>query len=356
MKNKTKSFPVSNLGLLVIALFWFAATAHAQLVQTPRQKSAAKSIPDGYSIIDGDIQMPTEVVNAILSGKKKLSDVSDATYRTNLWINGIVPFEFDANVVANPAWQSAMISAMAVLENAANVHFQQCPDNECSVLLFGWVHIQNSTGNNSPVGRIGLEQTINIVSWNSQYTIVHELLHTLGFYHEQSRADRGTYIQVNCNNVQGGCGGTIFNNNFVIEADATAYGYYDFDSVMHYGQCAFTNGGNCPTDGTQTITVLPPNQNQQTLIGQLTHLSALDRATVSFLYPYDGWVFYDCTSFGFGQNGTFLRPYNDPIFALNATPPGGTLWVLKNCSFPVRVYNQQVTVKAAPGVTATFGN
>jgi hypothetical protein len=203
---------------------------------------------------------------------------------------------------------------------------------------------------------VGFGQTVNIFNWNVQYIIVHEFLHTLGFYHEQSRPDRNNYIQVNCNFVQGGCGGLIFNPNFDIPILATAYGYYDFDSVMHYGQCAFTTGSNCPADNSQTITVLAPNQNQQTLIGQRTHLSELDKATVSFLYPSSDWRFYDCTYPPILGTGTFLHPYADPVNALVATPPGGTLWVLKNCSFPVRTYNQSVTVKVAPGVIATFGN
>ena len=34
--------------------------------------------------------------------------------------------------------------------------------------------------------------------------IMHELLHTLGFFHEQSRSDRDSYIVVNTNNIQTG--------------------------------------------------------------------------------------------------------------------------------------------------------
>jgi len=356
MKNKTKSFTVSNAGLLAIAFFLLAATAHAQINPTLRPKSAAESIPDGYSVIDGDIVMPAAEVKAILSGQKKLSDVSDATYIDLLWTNGIVPFEFDVNVSAPN--QSAAISAMAVLESAANVHFEQCALNSCP-LLSNYVHIQNSAMNNSQVGMVGFRQNINIFNWNTQYIIVHEMLHALGFYHEQTRADRDTYIQINCPNLQGGCNGDIYNANFKIPILAVAYGNYDFDSVMHYDDCAFSN--DCPPGGTcactnKVITVLPPNQNQQTLIGQRTHLSVLDRATVSFLYPAADWRFYDCTYPVLLGTGTFLHPFADPIQALIETPPGGTLWVLKNCSFPVRIYNQQVTVKTAPGVTASFGN
>jgi len=356
MKNNTKSFTFSNLGLLAIALFWLAATAHAQIFPTARAKTRAESVPDGYSVIDGDIIMPTAKVKAILSGQKELPDVNDAVYIDLLWTNGIVLFEFDINVSA--ANQSAAISAMAVLESVANVQFEQCPFNSCPILA-NFVHIQNSTMNSSQVGMVGLRQNLNVANWETQYVIVHELLHALGFYHEQMRSDRDTYIQINCGNLQGGCNGDVYNANFKVPLLSVNYGYYDFDSLMHYDECAFSNdcaaGSTCACTN-KVITVRPPNQNQQTLIGQRTHLSALDRATVSFLYPADDWRFYDCTYPAILGTGTFLHPYADPITALVATPPGGTLWVLKNCSFPVRVYNQQVTVKTAPGVTARFGN
>ncbi len=359
MKNKTKSFVQTNFCLLLLfALFCSMPQTNAQTPK-PNRTSPKTTITEGYTLIDGDIQMPTEFVKRILGKQKQSPNRPEAVVDADSWTNGIIPFEFDDNVTA--ANQSAMISAMAVLESAANISFQQCFGNLCHPLS-NHVHVQNSTVNNSAVGMRGLEQIINITSWNNQFIIVHELMHCLGFYHEQARADRNTFVQINCNNVQGGCSGTLFNSNFVIEDRGNAFGYYDFDSVMHYSQCTFSI--DCPAGATcnctnTVITVLPPNQSQQTLIGQRTHLSTLDRATVSFLYPYDNWRFYDCNhddGIFTIQFGTFLFPYNNPVNALNNTPAGGTLWVLDNCSFPVRTYNQQVTVKAAPGVTARFGN
>lgn len=346
--------------LLLVIIGAFSTPAHAQQIRQP------KGIPDGYTVIDGDILMPTDYVEAVLRGQNFSPNTPQATYTTNIWrsgvppfeIRGIVPFEFDANVTA--ANQSAMISAMAVLETAANVDFQQCPSNVCIFSQNNFVHIQNSTGNNSQVGMIGGEQFINISNWGTQFIIVHELLHCLGFFHEQQRPDRNTFIQINCANVQGGCNGTIYNANFNL-LGALTYGAYDFDSVMHYDQCGFSI--DCPSGATCTctntvMTVLAPNQGQQTLIGQRTHLSSLDRATVSFLYPFDNWRLLDCTYNGSNgtSNGSFTRPYTTLAAALANTPAGGTIWILKNCTFPNGTYNNQVTVRAAPGVVATFGN
>lgn len=313
--------------------------------------------------------MPISFVESVLRSQKLSPNAPQATYTANAWVSGvppfqirgIVPFEFDANVTA--ANQSAMLSAMAVLENVANVDFQQCSSNVCIFSQTNFVHIANSTGNNSMVGMVGGEQFININSWGTQFTIVHELMHCLGFYHEQQRPDRDTYVQVNCANVQGGCNGTVFNNNFsLLSALSTlVYGNYDFDSVMHYDQCAFSidcpAGSTCACTNT-VMTVLPPNQGQQTLIGQRTHLSSLDKASVSFLYPFGNWSLLDCTYNGSNgtPNGSFNRPYTTIAAALANTPAGGTIWVLKNCTFPNGTYNKQVTIKAAPNVIARFGN
>ncbi|MDQ3132918.1 MAG: M12 family metallopeptidase [Acidobacteriota bacterium] len=390
MKNKTKLFAPTilclRLFLLLVALFWFAPLTNAQ-DSKPSQKLIIKPIPDGYTIIDGDIVMPSEFVEAILRKKDQSPLAPEATYRTNLWTNGIIPFEFQiTNALpsncpnATPsgsvssANQSVMISAMAVLETVANGNFQQCAGASCPngsrVLVRDTTNdiIRNAANNcvsgaanSSRVGMVGGQQIINIVSWNSQFIIIHELLHALGFYHEHIRPDRNTFVQINCGNVQGGCGTTFFNTNFSVPGDASAYGYYDFDSLMHYSQCEFSidcpPGSNCACTNT-VMTVLAPNQSQQTLIGQRTHLSVLDQATLSFLYPFDNWRFLDCTYNGSNgaSDGSFLRPYTTLAAALANTPAGGTIWVLRNCYFQAAgTYGNRVTIRAAPGVTATFG-
>ena len=61
---------------------------------------------------------------------------------------------------------------------------------------------------------------------------MHEIGHSLGFFHEQSRPDRDSYITVNFNNIQ-----INTENNFLkySTADINTYGTpYDFASDMHY--------------------------------------------------------------------------------------------------------------------------
>jgi Astacin (Peptidase family M12A)/FG-GAP repeat len=62
-------------------------------------------------------------------------------------------------------------------------------------------------------------------------TVRHETLHGLGLWHEQSRTDRDSFVDVQYECIERG----EDNGNFDIHDDATDVGPYDFASIMHYG-------------------------------------------------------------------------------------------------------------------------
>ncbi len=286
-------------------------------------------IPPGYTIIEGDIQIPLAY----------LSHAPSSVWATNFWTNGIIPYEFDANVAS--ANQTAMLQAMNDWEAVANIDFRARAGDA------NYVHIQNSTGNNSAVGMQGGMQIINIFNWDMEFVMAHELGHCLALWHEHTRADRDSFILVNWSNIQ-----TDYRPQFNLNSSAGHYGPYDFDSVMHYDQCAFSI--DCPAGWTcncthTVITVLPPHQAWQTLIGQRNHLSNMDQLTMSFLYPQSDWRFVDSAYTGGTENGTFLTPYKQFPPGFTATPSGGTLWVQPGTYSSVGTYNNAVTIRAALG-------
>ncbi|KHJ80622.1 astacin, partial [Oesophagostomum dentatum] len=68
-------------------------------------------------------------------------------------------------------------------------------------------------------------------------TIVHELLHVIGLWHEHMREDRDQYIRINDQNIQKG-----YESQFRIlpTSEAVTYGVpYDYLSIMHYEENAF---------------------------------------------------------------------------------------------------------------------
>jgi hypothetical protein len=102
----------------------------------------------------------------------------------------------------------------------------------------------------------------------------HELIHALGVWHEQSRADRGNFVVVNSANIQ-----PAFASNFNIVASAAPTGPFDFDSVMLYD--AFSTccaaGTVCPcATSCAAMQALPAYAQFQNTMGQRTHLSTGD--------------------------------------------------------------------------------
>merc|ERR1719262_1005638 len=66
-------------------------------------------------------------------------------------------------------------------------------------------------------------------------TALHEILHTLGFPHEQGRFDREDYITVQWQNIK-----DKWKYAFARTQMREQYSPYDWASIMHYGAKAFS--------------------------------------------------------------------------------------------------------------------
>ncbi|XP_067936790.1 zinc metalloproteinase nas-15-like [Watersipora subatra] len=134
----------------------------------------------------------------------------------------------------------------------------------------------------SELGRLGIgRQNVSLGrQCFSHGTVMHELIHALGFYHEQSRADRDYYIDVLWDNVKKGA-----ENNFKKFALGTSIDHldqpYDYDSVMHYGTDSFAQDPSKPTITTKI------KLTNGVHIGQRDHLSVIDIKMIQKLYSCD---------------------------------------------------------------------
>lgn len=132
----------------------------------------------------------------------------------------------------------------------------------------------------SSVGRRGGEQILNLQPYNLEsgcfrlYTVVHEFLHAVGFYHMQSATERDEYVRIEFDKIQPG---TANNFNTYGSDIISNYGVeYDYGSVMHYSATAFT------IDGSPTI--IPLRDLNGETMGQRLRLSEKDIARVNRLY------------------------------------------------------------------------
>ncbi len=253
MEHRTEN-PKTRRSALVVGLLLIAASC-LQAQPLPPQ------IPPGHVLV-GDMILPSASV------------WGDSVYSGMTWDGGVVPYKFHSNV--SPENRILAGHAMAEVEAISGIDFVPHSTE--------WSHIQfvDSTGNSSMIGKqLTFGQDINIASWGSHYIIVHEIFHALSFKHEQCRPDRDTYVTINWANIQSG-----ESHNFDLDSGATSVGPYDFLSIMHYGECAFSV--SCPTTGSgcgcPTITCKPEFASFQSQMGNLSYMTSLDAQGVQDLY------------------------------------------------------------------------
>ncbi len=180
-------------------------------------------------------------------------------------------------------------------------------------------------GGLSPVGRVGGEQVIWVTDRASLAALLHEMMHSFGFWHEQNRYDRDNYVDIDTNKAF-----PRFRYAFQIEpgSNVTAYDYF---SVMHYPEDAFAM-----KNGDRTIRCKKNNVISDCTIGG-GNLSAKDIAGINTSYFYNAsiprvtyhelsvqqasTVFNNGTSLGKMTN-TGMVPIQDGVYKIKINQTG----------------------------------
>ena len=209
-------------------------------------------VADGIVYYEGDIMLGN------------LNDIEErgVAKDSQRWTDSTIPYEIGSGFSST---QVTRINDAIVNVNANT--------NLCVVPRTGeanYVEFVPASGCSSFVGMIGGRQPINLASGCSFGSTIHEILHAAGIWHEQSREDRDQFVTIHTQNIQSN---RLHNFNQQINGSSD-YGAYDYGSIMHYGNYAFS------ANGQQTITTIPPGIP----IGQRNGLSAGDISTVNTLY------------------------------------------------------------------------
>eukprot|EP00795_Rhopilema_esculentum_P015056 gene15056-6221_t len=258
---------------------WLAMLAY-DLNAAPANQGSDKSVYDAIEkinqkktgLFEGDI-LPSELVDEITS--KVSTRKRDATrFRHYLWRTRIIPFTISSEFGTSE--KEAILAAIRILQEHTCLTFKNHSSED------QWVNFRRLDGCYSYVGRAYWTtgaQTISLgVGCLHQSTILHEIMHALGFWHEQSRPDRDKYIEIFWENIQES---EMHNFNKYSHQKADILGtQYDYDTVMHYGKFAFSKNGK------QTMKAIGSDRE----LGEATTLGPSDITALNALY--------DCASKG----------------------------------------------------------
>ena len=225
----------------------------------------AQTIDGPFTVIQGDIILgPASAAEGYRTAlaTRSLYQVITGT-GTQLWTNSTMYYVIDADV-PNP---------QRILDGIAHwntkTQFQILPrTSEKNYVRFQRQILDASC--NSYLGMIGGEQIIGTTDSCSAGSVIHELGHAWGLWHEHQRADRGGNLTVLYDNMDKRYY-SDFNQSLSTAKDS---GYYDFDSIMHYSSTGFSRNYR------DTLETVPPGIP----LGQRTGLSAGDIDGATRLY------------------------------------------------------------------------
>lgn len=175
-----------------------------------------------YYIFQGDIHIDKKDVDKPVT--------KGAGVLNRRWPNNIVYYTLSGS----PSNTQPLFEAMTHIEQRSYLTFKPRLENEKNYIKINYINSDEWKASSDYIGMKGGEQNLKIskASW-SRGTIIHELCHALGMYHEQCRSDRDQFVRID---FSGMSSDDRHQYKTYIERGENGrdFGNYDFSSIMHY--------------------------------------------------------------------------------------------------------------------------
>ncbi|CAL4065511.1 unnamed protein product [Meganyctiphanes norvegica] len=246
-----------------------ASLLDASLLEPPPEESPIATQTQHFQ---GDIILQTEdeLYEILLNNETQAQNDAIAN-PDRKWPNAVIPYLISSSFSKRD--RAVIVRAIAEFKKKTCIRLTPRTSQ------IDYVHIIRGQGCYSSIGRVRGGQTLSLGD-NCVYfgTVVHELMHAAGFWHEQSRYDRDDYVTINWSNIIDDLEYNFEKKTRSVTKDLGLS--YDFESVMHYSQYAFAINPQIPT--------IYPKQNGQKILGQRKGFSALDVKGLNLLYECGG--------------------------------------------------------------------
>ncbi|GIX80221.1 astacin-like metalloprotease toxin 1 [Caerostris extrusa] len=193
---------------------------------------AGKSLALPLDGLDNSAMENPDLFGGDIVGIEPGEDRSAVVNRTRLWPGGIVPYVEDPGLKETVRYMFLIERAMDQYKRSTCIRFVPRTNEK------DYIRLHPGQGCYSFAGRVGGPQIVSLgVGCNWEGTIVHELGHAIGFYHEQNRSDRDEYIKIFWENIKTGQEDQFFK---LAPSENQLLTPFDYDSIMLYGSLTFS--------------------------------------------------------------------------------------------------------------------
>jgi hypothetical protein len=231
-----------------------------------RGRRVTYQIVNGRMITEGDIAL--EHVDQKLP-ETGVQPGATLDYLKYLWLKNGSVYQIPYMIDPASGDVSNINSAVSTYNSLLAGVIQWVPyTNQTDYVDFDLTDTSGSGEGFSYIGRVGGKQIIGGATNCTVATLLHEMGHATGFWHEQQRPDRNNYVSMNFNNMIT----TTYPYSLIQYDDMQALTLYDWGSIMEYFPDNFTKNGN------PVIETIPPGMPLANYVGYtVTDLDAIKR-------------------------------------------------------------------------------